>query len=108
MAKRLMCVSGNGRITFDYDMKIAEPFSQPGDDMGLDLWPAFKALEGRPMLVLRGELSDLLSDATFRRMEAEIAGDGDRHRAAASAMPPRWTNPIALEAIARLLAKVAR
>ena len=104
--KRLMCVSGNGRITFDYDMKIAEPFSQPGADMGLDLWPALKKLEGRPLLALRGELSDLLSDATFRRMGAEIAGmetvtvPGVGHA-------PTLEEPIALDAIARLLGKVA-
>lgn len=104
--KRLMCVSGNGRITFDYDMKIAEPFSQPGADMGLDLWPALKALEGRPLLALRGELSDLLSDATFRRMETEIAGmetvtvPGVGHA-------PTLEEPIALDAIARLLGKIA-
>ena len=30
MAKRTMVVSQNGRITFDYDMAIAEPFAKPG------------------------------------------------------------------------------
>jgi hypothetical protein len=47
MAKRCMVLGGNGRIVFDYDMKIAEPFSQPGGEAGPDLWPAFAALDGR-------------------------------------------------------------
>lgn len=105
--KRLMCVSGNGRITFDYDMKIAEPFAQPGGGVDVDLWPALRALQGRPLLALRGELSDLLSDATFRRMGEEIEGmelvtvPGVGHT-------PTLQEPEALEAIARLLARVSK
>jgi pimeloyl-ACP methyl ester carboxylesterase len=60
MAKRACKVSGNGRIVFDYDMKIAEPFKQPGGEAGVDLWPAFDALKGTPLLILRGENSDIL------------------------------------------------
>ncbi len=105
--KRLMCVSAGGRITFDYDMKIAEPFSAPGAAMDFDLWPALHALEGRPLLALRGELSDLLSAATFRRMGEEVEGmelvtvPGVGHA-------PTLQEPEALEAIARLLAKVTK
>jgi len=105
--KRLMCVSGNGRIAYDYDMKIALPFAQPGGGLGMDLWPALKSLEGLPLLALRGELSDLLSDATFRRMGEEVKGmelvtvPGVGHA-------PTLEEPAALEAIAWLLAKVAQ
>jgi pimeloyl-ACP methyl ester carboxylesterase len=72
-AKRTMDVAGNGRIVFDYDMKIAEPFNAP-EPAGLDLWPAFRALQGVPALVLRGELSDLLSAATVKAMKKELPG----------------------------------
>lgn len=69
MAKRTLCVGQNGRITYDYDMAIAEPFRQPGGAAPTDLWPAFEALDGVPMVLIRGELSDLLSPATVERMK---------------------------------------
>lgn len=68
LAKRTMVVSQNGRIVFDYDMAIAEPFAKPGNAAPPDLWRAFAALAGVPMLLVRGELSDLLSEATVRQM----------------------------------------
>ncbi|MBI1403676.1 MAG: alpha/beta fold hydrolase [Porphyrobacter sp.] len=68
MAKRTMVVSQNGRITFDYDMAIAEPFGKPGNAAPPNLWLAFEALAGVPMLLVRGELSDLLTAETVKRM----------------------------------------
>ena len=68
MAKRTMVVGQNGRISYDYDMAIAEPFAQPGNAAPPDLWPAFDALSGVPMVLLRGALSDLLSLATVEQM----------------------------------------
>jgi pimeloyl-ACP methyl ester carboxylesterase len=68
LAKRTMVVSQNGRITFDYDMAIAEPFAKPGNAAPPNLWLAFEALAGVPMLLVRGELSDLLSPETVKQM----------------------------------------
>lgn len=70
-AKRLCRLTQSGRIVLDYDMRIAEPFRQPGGDTGFDLWTAFAALKGIPSLVVHGALSDLLSRATVERMLAE-------------------------------------
>ena len=70
MAKRTMVVTQNGRIGFDYDMAIAEPFAKPGNAAPADLWSAFDALAGVPMLLVRGALSDLLSEDTVRQMGA--------------------------------------
>jgi len=70
MAKRTLVVSQNGRISYDYDMAIAEPFSKPGNAAPSNLWPAFEALRDVPMLLLRGELTDLLSEDTVKQMEA--------------------------------------
>lgn len=70
MAKRTMVVSQNGRIVFDYDMAIAEPFAKPGNAAPPNLWLAFEALAGVPMLLVRGGLSDLLSEATVSQMAA--------------------------------------
>ncbi len=115
MAKRLMCLSGNGRIVFDYDMKIAEPFEaagNPGVAAGEEpvansgtLWPGFEAFGGRPGLVLRGELSDLLSAATVDAMTRRIGG------LRAVVIPrtghaPTLEEPEAQVAIASLLARI--
>ncbi|MFN3990072.1 MAG: alpha/beta fold hydrolase [Erythrobacter sp.] len=70
MAKRTMVVTQNGRISYDYDMAIAEPFAKPGNAAPPNLWLAFEALCGVPMLLVRGELSDLLSLDTVKRMQA--------------------------------------
>lgn len=69
-AKRLCRLTPAGRVVFDYDPCIAEPFRIPGGETGFDLWKAFAGLKGVPSLVLRGELSDLLSSATVERMLA--------------------------------------
>jgi pimeloyl-ACP methyl ester carboxylesterase len=106
LAKRLMVVGPGGRIAFDYDMKIAEPFNRPEGTTGFDMWPAFRALDGRPVLAVRGALSDILSVATIERMRGEL-------RALRTVTVPRvgaWPTleePVAQRAIAALLAKLA-
>ncbi|MGZ8281535.1 MAG: alpha/beta fold hydrolase [Allosphingosinicella sp.] len=70
-AKRLCRLTSGGRILLDYDMRIAEPFKLPGGEVGVDLWPAFRSLAGTPTLLVRGELTDLLSEDTVRKMQAE-------------------------------------
>jgi pimeloyl-ACP methyl ester carboxylesterase len=68
LTKRTCKVANNGRIIFDYDMKIAEPFKLPGGEAGIDLWPAFAALKGIPLLILRGETSDILEKPVATKM----------------------------------------
>ena len=106
LAKRLMVVGPGGRIAFDYDMKIAEPFNRPEADSGFDMWPAFRALDGRPVLAVRGALSDILSAATLERMRGELKG------LRAVTVPrvghaPTLEEPAAQRGIAALLAKLA-
>lgn len=67
-AKRLMAVSGNGRISFDYDMKIAEPLMALEAADQPDLWTTWDALKHVPVMILRGALSDLLSKETLAQM----------------------------------------
>lgn len=67
-AKRACKLASNGRIVFDYDMKISEPFKLPGGEAGVDLWPLFNLLEDVPLLVLRGENSDILEKTTANKM----------------------------------------
>lgn len=105
MAKRTMTVGSNGRIVFDYDMKIAEPFKQPNGAAPPNLWPTLAGLANKPVLLVRGALSDVLSDATLRRMQQELP------QAEALTLPrighaPTLDEPEAVAAIDRLLAKL--
>ncbi len=68
MAKRTLVVCQNGRISYDYDMAIAEPFTQADNAAPANLWPAFDTLRDVPMVLLRGELTDLLSPETVAQM----------------------------------------
>lgn len=69
MAKR-NCREDNGEIRFDYDMAIAEPFKTAGPTPQVDLWPLFTALGQKPLLVVRGAKSDLLTAETAVKMQA--------------------------------------
>ncbi len=74
MAKRTLVLGQNGRISYDYDMAIADPFAQPGNAAPENLWLAYEALTGVPMVLVRGELSDLLSEDTVKQMAARNPG----------------------------------
>lgn len=104
-AKRVARLSNNGRIIFDYDMRIAEPFKLPAPAGGLDLWSAFAAFRGIPTLIVRGETSDILSPATLERMQAEH-GDLDTVVVPRTGHAPTLDEPEVQAGIDRLLAKV--
>lgn len=76
-ARRVFREDASGRPVLDYDPEIAAPIRAAGAQaLTPDLWPAFRGLaEGRPLLLVRGQTSDLL--------DADIAG---RMRAAAPHM----------------------
>jgi pimeloyl-ACP methyl ester carboxylesterase len=105
MAKRCMVLGGNGRIHFDYDMKIAEPFTQPDGAAGADMWPALEALRGRPVTLLRGELSDILSAATLARMAA-VLPEAEAVTVPRVGHAPMLDEPAAIAAIEHLLARI--
>lgn len=107
MAKRTMTLCNNGRISFDYDLKIAEPILEsPEAAAPVDLWPAFGALKDKPLLLLRGELSTLLSEASFADMQ-KIAAHAESVVVPQVGHAPTLDEPEARTAIDRLLARVA-
>ena len=73
----------DGSYRMHYDPRIAEPFKQQMPEGDLELWPLYDAIRG-PMLVVRGEVSDLLRRETCDAMSqrgpkakvVEIAGVG--------------------------------
>ena len=105
MAKRCMVLGSNGRVVFDYDMKIAEPFSQPGGEAGVDMWPGIDGLQGRPVLLLRGELSDILSADVLAKMAARL-DDCEAVTVPAVGHAPMLDEPVAVAAMDRLLGKI--
>ncbi|WP_371433151.1 alpha/beta fold hydrolase [Novosphingobium sp.] len=106
-AKRVMALGSGGRIAFDYDMKIAEPFDAPaGATPQVDMWSLFDALAGRPGLLLRGALSDILSAGTANRMVARHP-DMELVTIERVGHAPTLDEPEAIAAIDRLFAQVS-
>ena len=105
-AKRAMTLGSNGRIVFDYDMKIAEPFAASGDPAQVDLWPGVDALAGKPVTILRGALSDLFSAQTMAQMQQRMPGS-EAVTVARVGHAPMLDEPEAVAAIERLLARIA-
>ncbi|WP_022682720.1 alpha/beta fold hydrolase [Sphingobium bisphenolivorans] len=106
MAKRLYRLNSAGRVVLDYDMRIAEPLRVAGGEAVVDMWPVMQAFCGIPTLILRGERSDLLSDATARRMVQEIGETAELATIADVGHPPVLDEPESVAAIDRLLARV--
>ena len=104
-AKRLCKLTPAGRIVYDYDMRIAEPFKLAGDEAAVDLWPFFRALANVPLLVTRGEMSDILSSETAEKMLAE-APLMERVIVPRVGHAPTLDEPEAIAGIDRLLKRV--
>lgn len=102
---RRIMVERGGRIVFDYDTGISKTFSKPAEQPDADTWPLFDALEGRPLTVLRGELSDLLSADVADRMASRFA-DVELVTVPRVGHAPALDEPESLAAIDRLLARV--
>lgn len=104
MARR-NCRERDGAIVFDYDMAIAEPFRTAGAVPTTDMWPLFAALARKPLLVVRGELSELLSAEAFGKMQA-AAPDARFVTVAGVGHAPALNEPEAVAAIDQFLASL--
>jgi pimeloyl-ACP methyl ester carboxylesterase len=105
MAKR-NCREEDGEIRFDYDMAIAEPFKTAGPAPNVDLWPLFEALGRKPLLVVRGERSDLLTAETAAKMQ-RVAPDMNLVIVRGVGHAPELNEPEAVAAIDAFLDEVA-
>jgi len=107
MAKRLYRLNSAGRVVLDYDMRVAEPLRLTGgEEAAPDMWPVMAAFRGIPTQILRGERSDLLSDATARRMIAEIGEGAELTVVPDVGHAPALDEPESVAAIDRLLSRV--
>ena len=105
MAKQLYKLNAQGRIVPDYDSKISEPFRLPGGEAGVDLWPAIEAMKAVPLLMVRGALSDILSEATANEVKKRVKG-AKLVTVPETGHTPTLDEPIAARAIDRFLASL--
>lgn len=61
---------GDGPYRLDWDSKIVQPMKS--QSALPDLWALFKAVRTIPVLALRGEVSDILSNDTFQKMQIDM------------------------------------
>jgi pimeloyl-ACP methyl ester carboxylesterase len=106
MARR-NCREDNGGIVFDYDMAIALPFNRANSDSQFDMWPLFTALAQKPLLVIRGAKSDLLSAEALEKMRA-VAPNMKSTVVPGVGHAPELSEPEAVTAIDAFLGDVER
>ncbi|MEO7504282.1 MAG: alpha/beta hydrolase [Sphingomicrobium sp.] len=104
LARRTARETG-GTIGFAYDMAIADYFDRSRTAPVFDAWPLWRSLVGRPVTLLHGEISDLLSAATARRMIEEVP-DAELVVVPDVGHAPSLEEPESLAALDRLLARV--
>lgn len=99
LARRLFTEEGE-EVVLDYDMAIANAFNPPkGEEQpAIDMWPLYRLLAKAPLLIVRGEDSDLLSAEAAEAIVEAIPGAG-LVTVPGVGHPPELTEPAALEAI---------
>jgi pimeloyl-ACP methyl ester carboxylesterase len=95
----------DGVPRLDMDPNIGEAVRTAPAAAAPDLWPVFAALKPLPTLVLRGESSDILSQATLDRMQQEKP-DLVRVEVPNRGHVPLLDEPAAVAAIDQFLARV--
>lgn len=88
----------HGVPRLDMDPMIGEAVRAAPGGAAPDLWPLFAALRSIPVLALRGELSDVLSQATFDRM-AQEKPDLERVTVQGRGHPPTLDEPECVRSI---------
>ncbi len=105
-ARRLFREGADRRPVLDYDPAIAAPLRAAAGAPAPDLQPAWCALAtGRPVLLVRGALSDLLAPETADAM-AQGASDLTRVEVPGVGHAPTLEEPVAAEALARWLSRL--
>jgi pimeloyl-ACP methyl ester carboxylesterase len=95
----------DGVPVLDVDRGVGEAVRAAPAGTAPDLWPLYAALTPMPTLAIRGELSDVLSVATFVRMQREKP-DLQRVTVARRGHPPLLDEPECVAAIDAFLARL--
>jgi pimeloyl-ACP methyl ester carboxylesterase len=103
---RRICHETPAGIAFEYDKDIADNFRAATETPAGDNWHLYRALAGRPVTILRGELSDLLSREIADRMVEALGDDAELVVIPDAGHAPSLEEPEALAALDRLLDRV--
>ena len=103
---RRVCREAPDGIRFEYDMAIADNFKAAVERPPKDSWEFFHALAGRPVTILRGELSDLLSQDIAERMAQALGEDAELVTVPNVGHTPNLEEPEVVAALDRLLERV--
>lgn len=104
-AHRILHETPDG-IRFQYDMRIAYNYRAATEGPQGANWHLYESLAGRPLLILRGALSDLLSAEVAEQMVERLKGDAELVVIPDVGHTPNLEEPEALAAIDRLLDRV--
>ncbi|HET9398509.1 MAG TPA: alpha/beta hydrolase [Sphingomicrobium sp.] len=104
-AHRIMQETPDG-IRFEYDMRIADNFRVATEGPQGANWDLYQCLAGRPVLILRGDRSDLLSTDVADEMVERLRGDAELVIVPDVGHTPNLEEPEAQAAMDRLLARV--
>lgn len=103
-ARRTCREAAPGQISFDYDPAIAAGFQGGQTVAPPDMWGAFEALADTPVMVVRGERSDILSAQTVAEMRRRKP-DLESVEAAGIGHAPTLEEPAVWEAMIDFLAR---
>jgi pimeloyl-ACP methyl ester carboxylesterase len=101
-ARRTGRETADGQVIFDYDPAIAQVFAAPASTPPPDLTSLFVGLATRPVLAVRGGLSDILSPDGVKAMRA-LAPDIEVAEVPGVGHAPTLDEPISRAAIAAFL-----
>lgn len=104
-ARRLYSERTDGSIQADYDMAISQAFAGNKGTPDYDPWPLIEGLKDKPVLIVRGETSDLFSVETANRM-LDVLPKAELVTIPAIGHAPILDEPEAEAAIDRLLQRV--
>ena len=93
----------DGRWAYDYDQKIATAMAELGP--APDLWPGMESLKNKPVLVVRGALSDLLSRDIVGQM-LSVCPNLKYVEVPRVGHAPMLTEPAAFDAIEKFLGDI--
>ena len=105
LARRLASERPDGTIQADYDMAISQVFADNKGAPETDPWPLIDGLRDKPVLIVRGETSDLLSSETAIRMRDALP-EAELVTVVGIGHAPILDEPEAAAGIDRLLARV--
>jgi len=100
------CAAGADGSELQYDMAIAQKFRAATEGSQGANWNLYEALAGRPVLILRGGLSDLLSQEVAEQMVERLQGDAELVVVPDVGHTPNLEEPEATAAMDRLLERV--